>query len=196
MEHHTIDPAAYFHVRIVLGMVLGLSVARLLSGVAVFVQHPGRYKVSWLHLGWTLLLFLLVIHFWWFEYQLRGIGRMTFPIYFFVILYCGSYFILCTLLYPNDIDEYASYEDYFLVRRAWFFGLLAAVEGLDLIDTAIKGRDYFLSLGAEYPIRNLAIAAACIAAIFIANRRFHLWLVAVLFVYEVWWIWRLYDDLV
>lgn len=195
MEHQTIDPAAYFHVRIVLGMVLGLSVARLLSGVAVFVQHPGRYKVSWLHLGWTLQLFLLVIHFWWFEYQLRSIAHMTFPIYFFVILYGSSYYILCTLLYPSDIDEYTGYEDYFLTRRTWFFGLLAAVEVVDLIDTAIKGRDYFLSLGIEYPLRNAAIGAACIAAIFIRNRTYHLALVAVLFAYEAWWIWRLYDDL-
>jgi hypothetical protein len=195
VEHQTIDPAAYFHVRIVLGMVLGLSVARLLSGVAVFVQHPGRYRLSWLHLGWTLQLFLLVIHFWWFEYQLRGIERMTFPIYVFVLIYCSSYFILCTLLYPNDIDEYSSYEDYFLTRRAWFFGLLAIVEVLDLVDTAIKGRDYFMSLGIEYPLRNLAIAVACITAIFVGNRRFHLALVAALFVSEAWWIWRLYDDL-
>jgi hypothetical protein len=196
VEHQTIDPAVYFHVRIVLGIVLGLSIARLLSGVAVFVQHPGRYKVSWLHLGWTLLLFVLVIHFWWFEFQLRGIERMTFQIYLFVLLYCSAYFILCTLLYPNDVAEYDGYEDYFLSRRAWFFGLLAAVQGLDLIDTAIKGRDYIALLGLEYPLRNAAIAMLSIAAIFIGDRRFHLALVAALLVYEVWWIWRLYDDLV
>jgi len=191
----SIDPAAYFHVRIVLGMVLGLSIARLLSGVAVFVQHPGRYRISWLHLGWTLLLFVLVIHFWWFEFQLRGIERMTFPVYFFVLLYCSAYFILCTLLYPNDVAEYDGYEDYFLSRRKWFFGLLAAVQAIDLIDTAIKGRDYFSSLGIEYPLRNASLAALSVAAIFIRGRRFHLGFVAAAIVYEAIWIYRLYDDL-
>jgi hypothetical protein len=130
-QAHSVSPDVYFHVRIVLGMVLGLSLTRLLSGVAVYVQHPGRQPVSWLHLGWTLLMFLMVIHFWWFEFQLRGIERMTFPIYFFVLIYGSAWFILCALLYPSDIVEYDGYEDYFLSRRAWFFGIFAAMQGLD-----------------------------------------------------------------
>jgi hypothetical protein len=194
-EAHTVNPDVYFHVRIVLGMVLGLSITRLLSGVAVYVQHPGRQPVSWLHLGWTLLMFLMVIHFWWFEFQLRGIERMTFPIYFFVLIYGSAWFILCALLYPSDIVEYDGYEDYFLSRRAWFFGIFAAMQGLDLVDTAIKGSAYFASLGWEYPVHNAVLAAAAIAAIAIRDRRFHLGFVAVAFLYEASWIWRLYDDL-
>ncbi len=192
---HAISADAYFHIRIVLGMVLGLSVTRLLSGVAVYIQHPGRQPVSWLHLFWTLMLFLLVIHFWWFEFQLRGLERVTFPIYFFVLIYGSAWFILCALLYPSDIDEYAGYEDYFLSRRAWFFGVFAAVQGIDLIDTAIKGRAYFASLGWEYPVRNAVFAAAALSAIFIRDRRFHLSFVVAALLYEASWIWRLYDDL-
>lgn len=194
-QAHSVSPDVYFHVRIVLGMVLGLSLTRLLSGVTVYVQHPGRQSVSWLHLGWTLLMFLMVIHFWWFEFHLRGIERMTFPIYFFVLIYGSGWFILCALLYPSDIVEYDGYEDYFLSRRAWFFGVFAALQGLDLIDTEIKGSMYFASLGWEYPAHNAALAAAAIAAMAIRNRRFHLGFVAVALLYEVSWIWRLYDDL-
>ncbi len=190
-----IDPNVYFHVRIVLGMVLGLSIARLLSGVAVYVQHPGRYRVSPLHLAWTLLLFVQVIHFWWFEFHLRSLPHMTFPIYFFVLIYGSAYFLLCSLLYPADIDEYAGYEDYFLSRRGWFFGILAGAQVLDLVDTAIKGEAYFQSLGFEHPMRNVVIAAACITAIFVRDRRFHLALVTIYLLYEASWIWRLYDDL-
>jgi len=191
----TIDPNVYFHVRIVLGMVLGLSITRLLSGVAGYVQHPRRQRLSWLHLGWTLLLFLMVIHFWWYEFHLRSIERMTFPIYFFVLVYGSAHFILCALLYPDDIEEYGGYEDYFLSRRAWFFGLLATMQALDLVDTAIKGDGYLAALGSEYPVRNVAFAVLSVAAILIRDRRFHLALVAVALLYEISWIWRLYDDL-
>lgn len=191
----SIDPNVYFHVRIVLGMVLGLSITRLLSGVAVYVQHPRRQRVSWLHLGWTLLMFLLVIHFWWFEFHLRVIQHMTFPIYLFVLVFGSVHFMLCALLYPGDIEEYGGYEDYFMSRRGWFFGLFAALQGLDLIDTVIKGDDYFASLGREYLFHNGAFAALAVAAIFIRDRRFHLGFVVVAILYEVSWIWRLYDDL-
>lgn len=191
----TIDPNVYFHVRIVLGMVLGLSITRLLSGVAVYVQHPRRQRVSWLHLGWTLLMFLLVIHFWWYEFHLRTIQQMTFTIYGFVLVFASVHFMLCALLYPNDIEEYSGYEDYFMSRRGWFFGMFAALQGLDLVDTAIKGGDYFASLGPEYLFHNAALAGLAVAAIFIRDRRLHIIFMAAAFLYEASWIWRLYDDL-
>lgn len=41
METDTISSTEiYPHIRIVMGMVVGLAVARLLSGVARIVQHP------------------------------------------------------------------------------------------------------------------------------------------------------------
>jgi len=196
MDQHTIDPGVYFHVRIVLGIILGLSITRLLSGAAAFIQHPGRHRISWLHLGWTLLMFLLVIHFWWFEFQLRMLERMTFEIYVFVIGYCSIYFLLCSLLYPNDIAEYAGYEDYFLSRRLWFFGLLALLYVADLADTAIKGQTYFESLGLEYPARNAAIVVLSLIAMFTAHRRFHYAFLLLGLIYQISWIVRLYNDLI
>ncbi|WP_234841668.1 hypothetical protein [Sinorhizobium meliloti] len=45
MEQVQPDPAIFSHIRVVMGMVISLSLARLLSGVALFVQHPGKTKV-------------------------------------------------------------------------------------------------------------------------------------------------------
>lgn len=39
------------HIRIVMGMVIGLGVARLLSGVARIVQHPKQYPLYTVHLA-------------------------------------------------------------------------------------------------------------------------------------------------
>jgi hypothetical protein len=39
------------HIRIVMGMVIGLGVTRLLSGLARIVQHPRRTPVYAVHLG-------------------------------------------------------------------------------------------------------------------------------------------------
>ena len=61
MEHATPDPAIFSHVRVVIGMVVSLSLARVLTGVAAFIQHPGKVKAYPVHLAWAgfLLLFLL-----------------------------------------------------------------------------------------------------------------------------------------
>ena len=36
-------------------------------------------------------------------------------------------------------------------NKGWFFGLNAAVYVTDVVDTSLKGADYFQSLGWEYP---------------------------------------------
>lgn len=195
MDQHAVDTAAYFHVRIVIGMVLGLSVARLLGGVSVFIQHPGRHAVSWIHLGWTAFLLLLVIHFWWFEFRLQGVAHLNFAIYVFVIAYCSLFFLLCCLLYPNDIAEYEGYGHYLMARRRWFFGLLALTFATDLADTAIKGADYFRALGPEYVARNAILAVLCLVAAAVADRRFHAAFVALALAWQVAWIARAYGAL-
>jgi hypothetical protein len=42
LDHATPDPAAFFHVRITIGVVTGLAIARVLTGLAHFVQAPER----------------------------------------------------------------------------------------------------------------------------------------------------------
>ncbi len=60
------DLQGFGHVRIVIGMVKGLSLTRLLSGLARFVQHPGRLRIYPAHIIWTVFILLFVTHFWWF----------------------------------------------------------------------------------------------------------------------------------
>ena len=43
----------YLHMRVLIGIILGLSVTRLVSGIAALVAHPGRYRIWPVHLGWV-----------------------------------------------------------------------------------------------------------------------------------------------
>ena len=112
------------HIRIVMGMVVGLGVTRLLSGVARIVQHPGQYRLYAVHLAWVGSVLLMLVHFWWWEFGLYAIENWTFGKYLFIIFYAITLFLLCALLFPDSMLDYTSYEDYFYSRRAWFFGLL------------------------------------------------------------------------
>lgn len=187
------DPAIFSHIRVVMGMIISLSLARLLSGVALFVQHPGKTKVYWIHLGWVLFMFVFLLHFWWWEYYLHSLPVIDFSVYLFVILYACIYFFLCVLLFPTSLDEYAGYEEYFLSRRAWFFGFLALAFAVDLLDTALKGKAHLESYGLEYPLRNAAYIVLCIAAAWTPNRRFHAVFLVGGLLYQLTWIYRAFD---
>jgi hypothetical protein len=183
----------YLHIRVVISIIVGLCITTLLNGFARFVQHPRRAKVSILHLGWAASLLLWVIHFWWWEFRLTLIQQWTFAIYFFVILYAILFYFLATLLFPSDLMDYSGYEDYFLSRRRWFFGFLAATFVADVIDTTLKGSAYLHSFGVEYPVRIVGGLVLCCIAMFTRNRRAQLTLLAVSLLYQISFIVRLYN---
>jgi hypothetical protein len=124
----------------------------------------------------------------WWEFRLSMVQQWTFESYFFVILYPILYYFLCTLLFPTDLRDYSGYEEYFISRRKWFFGFLAATFVADVIDTELKGAAYVHSFGIEYPIRIIANLTLCIIAMFTTNRRAQLTLLAVSFIYHITYI--------
>ena len=182
----------FMHVRIVISIIVGLCITTLLGGLSRFIQHPKRDQVSLLHLGWSVALLLWVIHFWWWEYGLSTVSRWTFEGYFFVIFYAILFFMLCKLLFPDDLKGYAGYEEYLISRRRWFFGFFAATFLVDVIDTQLKGSAYFRHFGIEYPIRIAVSLTLCVIAMFTANRRYQLCFMLVSFAYQVSFILRMY----
>lgn len=174
----------FLHVRVVMGIVVGLGMARLLNGAAFFVQHPGKRAASLIHLGWAASVLLTLVHFWWWELQLAALPAWTFQVYFFLTLYSILLFLLCSLLFPDEIDEYDSYEQFFLASRRWFFGLLALSFGFDFVDTLLKGWQHLQELGRVYEIGLVAQALLCLVAMATANRRFHFGFAAVALAYQ------------
>jgi len=186
-------PINFDHIKTILGIILGLSITHLLNGIFKFVQHPKLAKPYWVHLLWCLYVLLLIIHFWWWESQLRIIIDWNFAEYFFLFFYITVYYFLCSLLIPNDIDEYKGYFNYFYSRKKWIFGTLGVSYILDYVDTYIKGVAYYHQhYGIEYPIRGITHFALCMVAMNTNNKKFHSILVIVFLAYELSYIYRLF----
>jgi hypothetical protein len=182
----------YFHLRVLMGVVLGLAVTRMLAGIGSFVQHPGHKKLYGAHLIWIATVLIMAIHFWWFEFGLIRIEPWHFELFVFVLFYAFLFYLMASLLLPDKIDEYASYEDYFLSRRRWFFGLLALTAPVDFIDTLAKGPAYYRSLGEEYPFRLIGLVLLCALGTWVEDRRAHIAFAALYLAYFVSWILRSY----
>lgn len=176
------------HIRIVMGMVVGLGITRLLTGVAGLIQHPSRAKLSALHLLWALSVLIELILFWWWEFALYDITDWSFGIFAFLIGYAVTLFLMAALLFPDRIDDYASYEDFFLRRRHWFFAIFGLTFLFDVVDTLIKGEPYFDTLGIDYMVQIPVGLVLAGIAIWTSNRRFHLGLVIAHLIYQAWWI--------
>ena len=183
----------FVHIRAIISIILGLGLTHLIRGSVGFIQHPGRKKVYVVHLLWVVYTFLLLIHFWWWEFNLKSVGEWYFEDYIFIICYILIFYVLCAILYPDDLKDYNGYEDYFYSRKAWFFSFLAICYVADLVDTAIKGIDYFMFVNTEYYVRIIIHVLLCLLAIKFDNKIFHKVLVLLFIIYEVSYILRFYN---
>lgn len=181
-------PDAFAHIRLILGFVVSLSIARLLTGLARFVQHPDKIRPDAVHLLWSFSILLLLVHFWWWEFWLGVIPVWTFALYAFLLLFVLQLFLLTALLYPDSIAEYAGYGDYFMRRRAWFFGLLASVNLFDVVDTLIKGEHHAVRYSWDCWVQAPAYVALSLIAVWTANRKFHLAFVILNLAWQIFFI--------
>lgn len=176
----------FIHVRIVMGTIIGLGFTRLLMGTAGLIQHPSRDKLSLLHLLWVFSIAVELILFWWWEYDLAELPSWNFGTFAFLILYSVTLFALAALLFPDKLDEYAGYEDFFIKRRHWFFGIFGLTFLLDLTDTLIKGAPYFEAMDFVYIIQipfGLVLSAL---AMWTPKRSFQLAFVIIHLLYQAW----------
>lgn len=165
--------AEFFHVRVLIGMITGLTIARLLNGLSRLVQQPARAEAYSVRLAWTAFLMLAVTNFWWFELGLSSV-RWDALSYYFVVIYASLYFFAATLLFPDRADHAGGVVGYFHARQHLFYAILAAILVLDLGDTLLKGPGRMASLGTSYPWRNLAVAALAVAVMRARDWRWHL----------------------
>ncbi len=188
------DPL-YLHVRVLLGMVVGLGLTHLLRNFARIIDQPQRKKTYWVHVLWAVFMFVYLLHFWWWEFRLAGTVQWVFALYLFVTLYALLLYLLCAVVFPEDMGNHGGYREYFFARRKWIFGLLALVFAVDLCDTWIKGQGYFNSFGPEYPVRNALYIACSLVAITTRNRWYHGTFAVVALLYQLSWIARQFETL-
>jgi hypothetical protein len=171
----------YLHIRVVLAIVLGLSITKLLNGIALLIER--RDSWSLIHVSWILWALIAVVTFWWWEFRLSSLPVWTFASYLFVITYCSLYFVLSALIFPQDVEKYGGFEDYLIERRHWFFGLIAVITLLDLVDTSLKGAERWEMLGIAYPIKTAVMLVIAVLGMIFVNKRAHLVLALVALIY-------------
>jgi len=121
--------------RIINGMGISLCLSRLLTFASIFIQHPRRHKISYMHVGWLLVVLLWIVEFWW-QYFIQS-GMRSHDVYAYVLdlFYVFGLFFVCVTLTPDDIADYGDYEGYFLSRKNWLFSLFIFLNMLQFLNS-------------------------------------------------------------
>ena len=114
------SPAELFpHVRIVMGMIVGLGITRLLMTVAGLVQHPKCSRVSAIHLLWIASILVELVLFWWWEFALFRLEHWTFAITLFLILYAVTLFLLAANAFSTMVRSRSPWAASRTSLRPW-----------------------------------------------------------------------------
>ena len=85
----TLDVAAFKHVVVPLGVVIGLGVARMMSTLSDYMQHRDRVRFSVGHGLWCAILFLWFVGLWWIAWGLRLADASLWSFYTLIFLLIG-----------------------------------------------------------------------------------------------------------
>ncbi len=181
----------YFHVRVLIGMVVGLAIGNLLRGVARVISDQRHRPIYWVQMAWALTVLGAILLFWWFEIRFDLLPRFTFPIFAFWVCYVLQLFFLTALLMPESVGEFENNREYFLARRAWFFGFLALFYVFDFAESMLKGPAYMEALGPLYPIRGVLMVTGCLVAIRTRNPAFHAAFAVLALAFQFFWLARM-----
>ncbi len=171
----------------IVSTVVGLSIARLLTGLARTIQHPNQGARGGVQFVWVLVLLVAVLHFWWFQFALLRTQLWTFERYVFVVGYAALHFFLATILYPDHASD-GSDEDYFMAHRRAFFLSLVTLIVFDTVDSCLKGMPHLMSLGLPYALRQLSFLSICVAGFTARLRSVQCAIAIIALALEILWI--------
>lgn len=106
------------------GLILGLSVAEIASGVARTVHERGGVKVGWLTPMLAVFISLDVAGFWVVAWQdWRGI-EVDFGILVVGLVMAMTYYVAAAVVFPRELEGWASLDEHFWARRRVIFGAI------------------------------------------------------------------------
>lgn len=182
----------FIHIRVLLGIIFGLALTHLLKGSVSLIESSRREKAYWLHLCWAAYIFLLIIHFWWWEFALIKVRDWDFIDFFNIVLYTTLFYVIATILFPDSLEPHPDYREYFYDRKKWLFTLLACTSVLDVFDTILKGDEHIARIGPSYFVGIAVQIAASVTGIFTRNQPFHIIILSGFFLYRLFLIYKTY----
>lgn len=176
------------YVQIISGTILGVALVNLLTGAVRFVQEPKTHRFNVLHGMWIAFLLLSIFIFWWQEGLAYSSVVWTFELYLFQIVYCSTFLFMTAMLLPETVEDYGTHYEYFIARRAWFYGSLIVTFLLDIGNVTIKTGWSEVVGDPVYMTMNSIAVLLLLGGILTVNRWVHLAIAIMFLTVTVWTI--------
>ena len=83
---------------VLISIVIGFGLTHLLAGLGRVFHFRRVNKVDAVHVAWTITVFFLLVLNWWVALLWRDFGEWTFAVFFTIILWTTSMYVLALAL--------------------------------------------------------------------------------------------------
>ncbi len=144
------------------GLLLGLSLAEVLGGFGRALQKRRKVRIGWLTPMLGLIVLLDVSSFWLVAWAVRD----AIPIAYFPmmcgLLICGLYYLVATLVFPHDLDEWPDFDPYYFAHKAQVIGGIIGCNALALGALVALGINPLASLHTQISVAIFLASAAAL----------------------------------
>ncbi|MGC6399837.1 hypothetical protein ACNI3Q_04545 [Sphingomonas sp. FW199] len=147
------------------GLLLGLSLAELLGGLARTIERRlrpgGAFRIGWLTPLLAIFVLLDLLSFWSAAWFVRGSIAVTGETLMFVTLFAGVYYLAAHLVFPGDADGTPDLDQHFFRVRRIVLGAMLVLLAAQIL--------FYLVTPALAPAlyRPLAVALTIVLALLI-----------------------------
>jgi len=155
------------------GLLLGLSVAVIATGLATAIQHRKKIRIGWLTPILALFVGLDIASFW--DSAWTNFRHLPFS---YGLLIAGLaialvYFIAASLVFPHDLDDGQSLDDHFWANKkvVLLLTVVANLVGCVVVVIASLGRENEMALISAYLTAMALYAVLVVPAAFARRSR-------------------------
>jgi len=156
---------------VLISIVIGFGLTHLLGGLGHAYHFRRDSKMDAVHVAWTIVAFFVFVLNWWVILLWRGIDNWTFSMFFTIILWTTTMYVMALALYPPRLSKDVDYRVLFEANRTWFLATFTIFCLLDLVVTFVREQaipePFYLAFVGHYAV----IAAVGIG---VKNRRYDL----------------------
>ena len=108
------------------GLLLGLSLAEVLGGLARTLKARRKVRIGWLTPALGVMLIVDLVSFWRTMWGERDSIPVTFGTMLFGAAIAGIYYLAASLVFPTELDEWTDLDSYYFEHKKQVVGAVMA----------------------------------------------------------------------
>lgn len=181
------------YLNVLIAIILGLAIARVLTGLATVITARERVDFYWPPIVWAIWIFLISVEHWWAQWSVRYTPHWTFLDFSLLLVVPVALFLLASLALPERLEnETVDLSEWYFRNRAWFFAIMFFLPAVSILEEIVRSGHMGSTLNLAFL---LLFDVMIVFAFVVKSRRAQEWICAQAAVLTLVYVGLLYSGL-